>query len=237
MELAYELDDESFSDPDLFAVGDGIGIGESGAIRVFGTDGKLRANIALRDSSPDIALLGGTKIAATMDDELVLWDLAKCGTDKVVLPRKKGRMFITGEGSCDDCTSPPAGCLVARSELSDLESVRPLSLSDGSIGAQTTDGPARVAPNGNKHWVTEVDGVGPMREVGDAVVFLSRDDDTKPARLVALATSTGKATWQRALPTISGDISYSSEPFVEVAGNWIVVGSKGKAAWLKVGAK
>jgi len=237
MELAFTLADESFSEPTLFAVGDDLGVGESGIIRLFKVDGTLRASIALRDSSADIASLGGTKIAAVMDEELVLWDLAKCGSNKVVLPRKKGRMYIRGEGDCEDCTTPPEGCLVARSELSDVESVAPFALKDGSVAVQVMDGPARAAPNGNKHWVAEVDGIGPIREVGDALVFLSREDDAKPLRLVALASSTGKATWQRALPTISGDISYSSEPFLEVAGNWIVVGSKGKAAWLKTGAK
>jgi hypothetical protein len=48
------------------------------------------------------------------------------------------------------------------------------------------EGQARVAPNGNKHWVSEVVAVGPMRELGDNVLFVSRDDDGKPARVVAL---------------------------------------------------
>jgi outer membrane protein assembly factor BamB len=233
--VAFALEDETFDDPQLLAAGELIVVGESSAVRAFAQDGTLRASLRVRDTFGAVALLGGSRVAVTMDDELVLWDLAQCGKAPVVLPRKGGRMYMRGEGDCDDCAAPPPGCLIARSPLSDVESQPPFVLADGSIGVQVMDGPARVAPNGTKQWVTEVDAVGPMRQVGDALVFVSRDDDTKPPRAVALDLATGKARWQRALPKVSTDISYSSEPIVETAGPWLVVGAKGHVDWLKVG--
>jgi hypothetical protein len=111
--------------------------------------------------------------------------------------------------------------------------MRPLVLADGSLAVQA-DGPGRVGADGTKKWVTEVDIVGPMRQVGDALVFFSRDDETKPAKAVALDLATGKARWQRVLTGVSSDVSFQTEPIVETAGPWLVVGAKGQVAWMKI---
>lgn len=234
LELAFALPDETFDKPDLLALGDDIVLGESNAIRRITTKGKVVAWVHVRDSLGGIAVAGGSRLAAVIDDELVLLDLARCPGAAAVLPRKRGRMYIRGEGDCDHCVAPPDGCVVARSELSDLDAQAPMVLRDGSIAASNWDGPARVAPNGNKHWLTEVDAVGPMREVGDAIVFVSRGDDDQPPRVVALATATGKATWTRPLVGIkSSEISSTTDTIVETAGPWLVAGAKGSVSWMK----
>lgn len=233
VQTAFTLTDETFDNPDLRAVGDDILIGESNAIRRISTTGEVKAWIHVRDAFGGFAL-DGTKLAAVMDDELVLFDVARCPTNPVALSRKQGRMYIRGEGDCEDCTAPPAGCLLARSELSDVDSISPHYLRDGSIAVTNMDGPGRVAPNGNKHWVSEVDAVGPMREVGGNVVFVSRDDDAKPARVVALSTATGKAAWMRAIEIPSSEINSTDDPIVEVAGPWLVAGAKGTVSWIKI---
>jgi len=107
-------------------------------------------------------------------------------------------------------------------------------LRDGSVMVSNFDGPVRAAINGNKHWASEADSVGPIREAGDVVVFVSRDDDEKPARLVALDTATGKAKWMRPLDGIrSSEISSTTDPIVETVGPWIVAGAKGDVKWIK----
>ena len=239
IEQAFALTDESLYEPKLLALGGGsdVVVGSSNHVRRF-KDGKLIASIYVRDDFGGFASLGGTKVTVTMDDELVLWDLAKCPATPVILPRKQGRMYMRGEGDCDDCVAPPRGCLVARSELEDVDNETPHVLRDGSIMVSNMEGPARAAVNGNKHWVSEVDAVGPMREVGDTVVFVSRGDDGQPAKLVALDTATGKAKWVRALAGVeSSEISYSTDPLVETAGSWLVAGAKGRVSWIKLSTK
>jgi outer membrane protein assembly factor BamB len=233
IQTAFTLTDETFDNPALRVLGNDLVIGESNAIRRISTTGEVKAWIHVRDDFGGFAL-EGEKLAAVMDEELVMFDLGQCPTTPVALSRKKGRMYIRGEGDCEDCSSPPAGCLLARSELSDVDSLAPQYLRDGSIAISNMDGPGRVAPNGNKHWVSEVDSVGPMREVGDNVVFVSRDDDGKPARVVALSTKTGKAAWMRTLSIPSSEINSTDDPIVEVAGPWLVAGAKGAVSWIKV---
>ncbi|HET9482566.1 MAG TPA: PQQ-binding-like beta-propeller repeat protein, partial [Xanthomonadales bacterium] len=111
IEPAFALDD-SLYEPKLLALGGGgdVVVGTSNHVRRF-KDGKLIASIYVRDDFGGVASLGGTKVAVTMDDELVLWDLAKCPAAPVVLPRKQGRMYMRGEGDCEDCAAPPNGCL------------------------------------------------------------------------------------------------------------------------------
>ena len=233
LETAFTMAGESFDDVDMIAMGDHIVIGESNAIRRVSTKGEVTAHVHVRDGFGGFAAAEDGKLAAVMDDELVIWNLAACPGTPVGLSRKQGRMYIRGEGECEDCTAPPAGCLVARSELSDVDSMAPQPLKDGSIAVSNMDGPARVAPNGNKHWVSEVDSVGPMRELGDNVVFVSRDEDGKPARVVALSTKTGKAAWMSPLDDKSDDINSTTDTIVEVAGPWLVVGAKGNVSWIK----
>jgi hypothetical protein len=80
-----------------------------------------------------------------------------------------------------------------------------------------------------------VDSVGPLRESANALVFLSRDDDEKPVRVAALDTTTGKAKWSTAIAGWkSKDLMSSTDATVETNGTWIVVGVKGRLAWLKV---
>lgn len=233
--LAFALADETFDRPELAAIGDDLVIAESSGIRRFTAGGELVASIHVRDSLGGIAIAANGRLAATIDDELVVFDLARCPRSPVALPRKRGRMYIRGEGECAGCEAPPVGCLVARSELSDVDAIAPAVLRDGSLAVTNFDGPARAAATGAKLWVSEVDAVGPIREVGDHLVFVSRGEDGEPARVVALAAASGKAVWSRPLPEVpSRDISYSSDPIVETAGPWLVAGAKGRVAWMKI---
>lgn len=237
LQLAFTLPDETLHAPQLVERGGYLALGTTEQVRVFDEGGKLRASIHVRDTLGGIAFASPTRLAVTMDDELVLFDIERCPATPVVLPRKRGRMYMRGDGDCDDCVPPPTGCLAARSELSDVEDVAPTVLADGSLIVANFEGPARAAVNGNKHWNTELDIVGPAREIDGAIVFVSRGEDYEKAKLVALDVKTGKARWVRALDIVSRDISYTSDPIVETKGTWLVAGAKGRVSWIKLPTK
>ena len=237
IEQAFALAGETIDDPQLLAIGDDILIGESNAIRRLSPTGKVLAWIHVRDSFGGFAVGSDQRLAAVMDDELVLFDLPRCDqSEAIALPRKQGRMYMRGEGECESysCTAAPDGCLVARSELSDVDSHAPTILRDGSVMVSNYDGPARAAINGNKHWASEVDSIGPIREIGDTVVFVSRGDDLEPARVIALDTATGKAKWTSKLDGIVSTVSSTTDVTIATAGPWLVAGAKGDVAWIKL---
>ena len=143
-------------------------------------------------------------------------------------------MYIRGEGDCADCSPPREGC-VSRAAFSDVDSIAPTVLRDGSLVASNFDGPFRSTASGAKQWASEVDSVGPLREIGDAIVFLSRDEDDKPLRVAALDAATGTAKWSSPIAGWSSkDLMSSSDATVEVNGSWLVVGVKGRLEWMKV---
>jgi outer membrane protein assembly factor BamB len=234
VKVAFELADESLYSPELLAIGDDIVVGENELIRRFSPTGEVRAHIALRDTIGGMALIEGTRVAITMDDELVLWDLDRCSTSPVVLSRKRGRMYMKGEGDCADCSPPPAGCLAKRVELDDVESDQPVVMKDGSVVVTNFDGPALVGTNGVKRWNARIDTIGAIRQVGGALVFVSRDEtESKPPRVTAIDAATGKGKWKRAFTAGDSDISYRTQAFVETAGPWVVAGAKGNVVWLE----
>ncbi|MGE0398468.1 MAG: PQQ-binding-like beta-propeller repeat protein [Kofleriaceae bacterium] len=234
LELAFTFEDEEFDNPHLFALGDDIVFVESNAIRRISTRGEVRGHIHVRDDLGGATPAGDQRVAAIFDDELVMIDFAKCtGATAIELPRKKGRMYLRGEGECDDCRLPPKGCVV-RAPIDDVDSMPPTVLPDGLVLASNWDGPVAVTPGGAKVWASEVDSIGTLRGAGDNIVFFSRDDEEKPVRIAALDRATGKAAWST--PVVgwkSKDIS-SLDTTVETNDSWIVVGNKGRLAWLKV---
>lgn len=234
VQLAFQLENETFDNPRMIALGEDIVLAESTAIRRLSTSGEVLGHIHVRDSLGGATPAGDRRVAAIFDDELVQIDFATCGASPVELRRKNGRMYIRGEGDCADCRLPPEGC-VSRAAFSDVDSIAPTVLRDGSLVASNFDGPFRSTASGAKQWASEVDSVGPLREIGDAIVFLSRDEDDKPLRVAALETATGKAKWSSPIAGWSSkDLMSSSDATVEVNGSWLVVGLKGRLAWLKL---
>jgi PQQ-like domain len=235
IEPAFALADETVDNPQLAAIGDDILIAESNAIRRISTTGAVLGNVHVRDDLGGVAVTG-ERVAAVMDDELVLWNFAACtGPSPIALRRKQGRMYMRGEGECEgECIAPPAGCLLARSELSDVDSLAPTVLNDATVVISNFDGPARSNVDGKKQWASEVDSIGPIREAGDTIVFVSRGEDAQAPRIVALDTQTGKAKWMTPLPgTKSTDLTSTTDVLVEVAGPWLVAIAKGHASWIK----
>lgn len=233
LELAFTMANEEFDNPQLFALGDDIVFAESTALRRISTSGEVKGYIHVREDLGGATLAGEQRVAAVFDDELVVIDFARCGSTGIALRRKRGRMYLRGEGECDDCVSPPRGC-VARVEIDDMDSITPTALRDGSVVASNWDGPVRASALGKKVWASEADSVGPIRQAGDALVFLSRDEEAKPLRVAALDPQTGKAKWSTPLVGVaSKDLTSSLEATVETNDTWIVVGVKGHLAWLK----
>ena len=237
LQVAFAIPDETLHEPQLVERGGYLALGHGERVRVFDETGTLLATIHARDTLGGLAFASPTRLAVTMDDELVLFDIERCRSKPVVLPRKQGRLYVKGDGECDDCVHPAANCVVARSELSDVESDPPVVLADGSMMVMNLDGPARAAVNGNKHWNTRVEAVGPIRKIDGAVVFVSPGRGDQKAKLVALDVQTGKARWVRALDIASRDISYVSDPLVETKGSWLVAGAKGRLSWIKLPTK
>ncbi len=234
LEVAFTFADEEFDNPQIFALGNDLVFAESNAIRRISTSGEVLGYVHVRDDLGGATPAGGQRVAAIIDDELVMIDFAKCtGATPIALRRKQGRMYLRGEGDCEGCTAPPSGC-IARSPLDEIDSITPTVLRDGSLVASNWDGPFHTTSSGAKQWASEVDSVGPLRESGNALVFLTRDEDEKPLRVGALDLATGKAKWSTPLVGWkSDDLSSSSDATVETNGNWIVVGVKGRLAWLK----
>jgi outer membrane protein assembly factor BamB len=235
----FTLTDETLDDPDLIAFGDDLVLGESELIRRLSATGAPRAAIFVRDSYGGIAAAGGDRLAAVIDDELVVLDLAACGGPKAVaLPRKPGRMHVRGEGDCDDCARPPTGCVVGRPELGDVDAGNPVVLRDGSIAVGVDAGLARVTRDGVKEWISEVPVVSTVLEAGEHLVGLASgvgdDLDEAPAYAVGLAPATGKVAWRTKLDTVLVSFITSGDDIVAAAGGpWIVLGYKGSIAWLK----
>jgi outer membrane protein assembly factor BamB len=236
LELAFRFSDEEFDNPTLFALGNDIVFGETTAIRRISTSGEVLGHIHVRDDFGGATPAGEQKVAAIIDDELVLIDFASCtGETPYALRRKQGRMYIRGEGDCEGCRAAPEGCVV-RTGFEDVDSIAPAVMRDGSLVASNWDGPLRASSTGKKQWVSDVDSVGPLREVGDAIAFLtrSREEDTEAMRIGALDSATGKAKWSTPIAGWrSKDLTTSTEATLEVNESWIVVGVKGRVAWLK----
>jgi len=238
LELMFTLTDETLDDPALSTIGGDLVLGESNAIRRLSPAGKTLASIHVRDSFGGVAALAGDRLAAVLDDELVILDLAACGPTKVALPRKRGRMYTRGEGECDACTAPPPGCVVARPDLGDVDAVAPVALKDGSVLVTIDEGVARIGADGAQIWKSEAPVFGHLREVGGVVVGLASgvgdDLDEAPARVVALDVATGKVAWRRALAVEAGFIVSSDDVVVEATPPWLVVGYKGAVSWLRI---
>jgi hypothetical protein len=235
----FTLTDEDLDDPDLIALGDDLVLGESELIRRLSATGAPRAAIVVRDSYGGIAAAGGDRLAAVIDDELVVLDLAACaGPKAVALPRDPDRMHVRGEGDCDDCIPPPTGCLVGRPDLGDVDSGDPVVLRDGSIVVGVDAGVARVSRDGVKEWISEVPMVSSILEVGDHLVGLASgvgdELEDAPSYAVGVSPATGKVAWRTKLDTVLVSFITSGDDMVAAAaGPWIVLGYKGSIAWLK----
>jgi outer membrane protein assembly factor BamB len=213
LELAFRLLEEEFDHPELFALGEDIVFAESTGIRRITTSGEVLGYVQVRDDLGGVTLAGDQKVAASIDDKLVLIDFARCPSEAV--------------GLRHEC--------VVRAAFDDVDSTAPAVLRDGSLVSSNWDGVVRASSAGAKQWASAVDSVGPVREAGTALVFLSRnEDETKPVRVAAIDSSTGTATWATPVPSlVSKDLTMSTEATIAVNDGWIVVGVKGRLAWLR----
>ncbi|MEZ4401433.1 MAG: PQQ-binding-like beta-propeller repeat protein [Kofleriaceae bacterium] len=236
---AAALPDETLDTPTLLAApgGDGVVLGEAEQVRLLTLTGATLAAIHVRDTFGGVAVTG-TRVAVTLDDELVLFDLSACAAAApVVLPRKSGRLYLRGDGECDACVVPPRGCVVARVELDGVDAAPPRLLADGSVVVTLDDGLARVTAAGARRWVSDVAAFGPVVEVGDELIVLAATvgDDlaAAPVRVVGLDAATGKARWKRALSVTAPMVVSLDDATVAAAGGWIVAGYQAGVAWLR----
>jgi hypothetical protein len=231
-------DKDELYDPKLAANGDDVILGGHASLRWLSPDGKPRGELEVRDMLGGFAVMPGGRLAVTLDDELVILDLAACAGPAFALPRKRGRMYIEGEGDCERCIAPPTGCVIARPEVDDVDFNPPLVLRDGSVVVTTSDGIAKVSPNGEEQWTSTAAGIGTPREVGGALLAVSSgvgDDLAEaPLQVTALDPATGKVTWRTALAARAGFIVSSTDVVLAANPPWVVAGYKGALSWIKL---
>src|SRR5688500_19793079 len=75
---------------------------------------------------------------------MILWDNYKVKYNLFFFSSRRRHTRLQGDWSSDVCSS----------DL--VSSYAPVVLGDGSIVVDTMEGIARVAPNGNKHWLSSV---------------------------------------------------------------------------------
>jgi hypothetical protein len=236
---AFTLPDEhiGLARLDVTPSGDVV-LAEHGAFRLLSATGETRAAFHVRDTLPDVARGSGARIAVAMDDELVLWDAARCaGTTPVALPRKAGRLHLKGEGDCDDCRAAPAGCLVARPKLGDVKSV-PILRPDGSWVAADDDGLVGLSPKGETMWKKELHVYGDLASTDGEILALASDDGypllgPSRVRVVGVDPANGDVRWSQRLPTAIDAGIWGTDVVLEVNGPWIVAGYRTALTWLK----
>jgi hypothetical protein len=232
------LANESVNDPSLHPLpGGDLLLGESELFRQLSPTGQARASFHVRDASAELTPLPNGRLAAVMNDDLVLFDLGKCAGEKTIeLPRKAGQLYVRGEGECDDCRPAPAGCVIARPELGDVDATAPLLLKDGSLVIGNDDGVARLSADGNVLWKSEVGMFGQPLEIEGEIVGIAsiNGDDLGKAQtvVVALDVATGKERWTRPLPVQTGLIVSTDSTVLAVAGHWLVAGYETSVSFL-----
>jgi hypothetical protein len=238
-ELAFALADEELDTPDLAVAGDDLVIGESTGLRRLTTTGKTVGSVFVRDTFGGFAVTPKGTVAASMDDELVLLDLAACGPAKVALPRKRDRDFAPDDEdtACDTCVAPPAGC-AARVDLKEVDAAAPRSLADGSIAVTYDEGVARVAADGTVAWKSAAPVYSGIAAGADVIYGLASgvgdDLDDAPAAAVAIDAATGALRWKRQLDVKLGFVADGDMLVTGAAGRWLVLGYKGETAWIEL---
>jgi hypothetical protein len=236
--LHMHLPNETINDPSLHPLpGGDLLLGESELFRQLSPTGQARASFHVRTSSADLTPLPPGRIAASMDDDLVLFDLAKCAGDKTIeLPRKAGQLYVRGEGECEDCRPAPPGCVIARPNIGDVDATAPLLLKDGTLIVGNDEGVVRLAADGNLLWKSEVGIYGkPLELEGEIIGIASRPGEElgkSQGVVVAIDVATGKERWSRELPVQAGLIISTDATVLAVAGHWLVAGYETSVSWL-----
>jgi hypothetical protein len=198
---------------------------ETGILRAFAKDWRPLMTARAHDVLSHVTVADG-RLVLVVDGDVVELDPTQCRGEAPFSPSgwpQPGALVVRGADECDECRNPPPGCRRWRAYVDDVTGEAPALLQDGAVVVHA-EGLTLALHDGKARWKLVTGGGGPLATDGMRLFGFStglREGD--PPGVLELAAADGTLRWRTVLPLEVGEIYFSDDIRLALAGAWLAV--------------
>jgi outer membrane protein assembly factor BamB len=198
---------------------------ETGILRAFAKGWRPLMTARAHDVLSHVTVADG-RLVLIVDGDVVELEPTQCRGEATFAPSdwpQPGALVVREADECDECRTPPPGCRRWRAYVDDVTGEAPALLSDGTAVVHA-EGYTLALHDGKPRWKVFTGGGGPLVTDGTRIFGFStglREGDAPG--VLELAAADGTLRWRTVLPLEVGDVYFSDDIRLALAGAWLAV--------------